>query len=241
MNDDFFEKLSALHDGELAEFETRQLLRQLDQLSSQERDAVYKRWQQMQTISAAMQKEALSDTDPVLASTDFVGRVASVLDAELDQELDQNLDQAQGQAQVSVSDQQNTAAHHQVHHLADKQTQAVNQDQKTDTVAESAPLWSRLALVASVALAVVVGVQQYQLGEQQQRLLSAGNYSEQGDQTQAALLADLKAAQSEEEQLAAQQRLLRYLQQREQLVVPGAATDPFVRTATFEEPSPNRP
>ncbi len=239
MNDDFLEKLSVLMDGELSDFETRQLLRQLDQMPDEQKDQVYKSWQRMQ-LSSAVLKSSMNGLS-ISASEDshlFVQGVADAIGNEEPHAVDDEaIDMAanaqnvtQKQALHTIQSQSSAAFSEE----PDDVTSGVDSTLVRQKAAEP-PLWSRMALAASVALAVVVGVQQYQMGVQQERLLSASaQQSSQIDGKQLALLADLQAAQSEEEQLVAQQRLMDYLKTRRPVNGAGAA-DPFARVANFAD------
>lgn len=246
MNDDFLEKLSALVDGELNDFEVRQFLRQLDQAPEEERVAVYQRWQRMQLASSVVQSTfkqataASSIRDGALSGKpvqSFVSAVSEAIgnDAPDDVALD-DADKKDETAESSVVFQA-------LHSVGEEATAVQPTTQVTaiesQSKAEQTPFWSRFALAASVALAVVVGVQQYQMGVQQERILAAGSNLQQLDQTQVALLAELESAQSEEEQIAAQQRLMDHLQERKSKLLGSDAADPYARVATFADEEDN--
>jgi len=236
MNDDFLEKLSALVDGELNDFEIRQFLRQLDQASEEERSAIYQRWQRYQLTNSAVRStlKHAAVTSNFEASQSFVDAVSEAIgtdvpdDVVLDSAEDDQQDIAGFQPQALHSVEEESAKH------ADAAQVAVAELKPT---ADSMPLLSRFAVAASVALAVVVGVQQYQMGEQQERILAAGANVQQVDQTQVTLLAELQSAQSEEEQLAAQDRLMDYLQRRRAESLGASPVDPYARVATFADES----
>ena len=238
MNDEFQEKLSALMDGELNEFETRQLLRQLDQMPEEMRTQAYEGWQRMHNTSALMQSQVGTQSDKVQqANQSFVATVADAIAAETPDEFEGDLDNlAIGEGASSAADIQGHALHSVE---GSTQTGALNSPALSATspggsrVAD-APLWSRFALAASVALAVVVGVQQYQIGQQEQ-LLANSQERQQLDQKQINLLAELQAAQSAEEQLVAQQRLMDYLQERKRSPLNANSADPFAKVANFAE------
>lgn len=250
MNDDFLEKLSALVDGELNDFEVRQFLRQLDQSPEEERVAVYQRWQRMQLASSVVQstfKQATAASSIRDDAASFSGKPGQSFVSAVSEAIGNDVPD---EVVLDDADKKDDAADSSVvfqaqalHSVADESVPAQATTQVTaidsQSKAEQAPFWSRFALAASVALAVVVGVQQYQMGVQQERILAAGSNLQQVDQTQVTLLAELQSAQSEEEQLAAQQRLMDYLQERKSKLLGSDAADPYARVATFADEEEN--
>lgn len=234
MNDDFLEKLSALVDGELNEFETRQLLRQLDQMPEAQRQQAYASWQGMQNTSNLLQEQG----DPAIQAGASNSFAAGVIDAIANESHDE-VQAEQGLAMEEIDVAEGPLAGAQLHSVENEASSASSSDRSVDSIAATvpaSPLWSRFAVAATVALAVIVGVQQYQLGVQEELLLANSIEREQQiDQTQMTLLAELQAAQSEEEQLVAQQRLMDYLQTRKPARLDQNSADPFARVANFAD------
>lgn len=229
LNEEIFEKLSALQDGELSDFETRQLLKQIDQLQADQRSQVYAYWQRMQLVSDCM------SSDQVASSSDlsFVNAVSSAISEEESVDLTTE-SEAQSQESGSAAYLKPAAESS----LAAGVSESADIEQKV-----SAPAWSRFAVAASVALAVIVGVQQIQISDQNQLLANASQQqvqtsveaiaSDDFDSQRAELLAQIEAASSAEEQLYAQQRLIDHLIERKQQSA--GNVDPFARVANFEE------
>lgn len=265
-HEDLLEKISTLLDGELNDFETRRLLRQLDQLTVEDRAEVYSHWQRMQVYSSALQNESgklgLEDffeeqatatdfaqaDDLNTAGSSFVERVAEAIGA--------NANEAESDASelAAFSEKSESAS---VQYLDDELTTSASalpaSSQAAQNANPGAPLWSKMAVAASVALAVVVGFQQLQINDRTDQLLAAQSAAQQNviagaggensaalisasvaelDAAQAELLAEIESASSMSEQLAAQQRLIEFLRTQRR---PTDNIDPFARVANFEE------
>ena len=240
VNDDTFEKISALLDGELGDFETRQLLRQIDQLEPEQREQIYAKWQRMQIASDLLQNDASQRGLAYASSDGFVASVSAAIAA--DTGADDGSVHAEEDATASADIQYiNQAATEPDAAVAAQTSSAAG----THGVAKApAPVWSKMAVAASVALAVIVGVQQFQISGQNDRLLASQQTESLqddavsspvvGEPEQAVLLAEIEAAGTMQEQLQAQRRLIDYLQARQ---LRPAAADPFARVANFEEQS----
>lgn len=147
MNEDFDIKaqLSALVDGELEEFEVRQLLKRLDAMPQSERDQAYAVWQRYQLMS-----QHLNTADNSLsAGDDFLAKVSSAMD-KLEVDDVSLLDVPLSVAPVAASQM------------------AVGEAHAVGTA--NNPAWAKFAVAASVALAVIVGVQQYQISDHRESL-----------------------------------------------------------------------
>lgn len=142
------EQLSAILDGEAGELELRRFLQQLEGLESGQRTEILARWERYQRISAGLSGEAAS----ARVSSDFAARISELIDAE----------PALSAAEVTVTDQA----------ISD-----LPGDLPGSLTSENRPkvFGMRLAVAASVALAIVVGFQQLQISNQTEALRLAHN------------------------------------------------------------------
>lgn len=245
LNDETFEKLSALADGELSDFETRQLLKQIDQLQPEQRADIYAYWQRVHVVSECLTSErAIASSS--LAFVDAVSKAVSQEYSAVETDEDFAAEESAAADQASAIEYLKPAA-------TSSLTASDRDEHSASGEKAAAPSWSKFAVAASVALAVIVGFQQVQISDQNQLLASANKQVQSEalvassavsatpvaaspmDSQQAELLAQIEAAGSAEEQLSAQQRLIDYLTERPQQAT--TASDPFARVANFEEES----
>lgn len=150
MTDRIKEQLSSLCDGELSEFETVSLLKQLDKMSDEEREEAYSDWQRVCETKSLIQGNAVQRT----ASSDFLASIRAEIDGD-------------SSANTSESEQFELPQNGSVR-------EAAANDQYMPAAASNSP-WSKFAVAASVCLAVVVGVQQYQINQYQGEIVASEN------------------------------------------------------------------
>lgn len=216
------EQLSAILDGEASELEVRRFLQQLDELEPGQRKNIYARWERYQRISVGLGNEPAGS----LATAGFAESVSLQVASE-----------PAPQAGVNKA-------------LQASEKEELN---SYDGAGKARPAFGmRLAVAASIGLAVIVGFQQFQINNQTEALRLANNNpqvqqlqssdalpDEFGSQAVLATTVASVTPQIDEEPVdaaEAQRRLQEYLldhanhasQQRSQGIVP------FARVASFE-------
>lgn len=150
VNEQLEEQLSAMFDGEASELELRRVLQQLDEMTEADRQAFYSQWQGFQLGSDSLQGHLPTS----MANSDFASKVSGAIAEEASHDNAPNIDQP--------AFNESTLQHHS--------------GQASMPHAEVAtPVWSKFAVAASVALAVIVGFQQYQINDQQAEIQLAKN------------------------------------------------------------------
>ncbi|MBR9805472.1 sigma-E factor negative regulatory protein, partial [bacterium] len=141
MNDNIKESLSALVDGETDELELRRILKAMEgeEATAETADSLRQRWSRYHLISAVIKNESVAVSD-----SGFLARV----NAEIDGHEYQQSDNATFAGAASLN-------------------QTVSSVAAPSLAARAAPSqWSRFAVAASVALAVVIGVNQWRAADQ---------------------------------------------------------------------------
>ena len=223
MNDQLNESISALVDGETDDLELRRLLNQLEHAGPAEAQALRARWASYHRLGAALRGESAAAVDE-----GFSARVASAI-AQLDSPA---LDSAvidDAAIDSAVNDTSPSAAAGQ------------GSVQASGAELAAVPAWKRLAVAASVTVAVLVGYQQLSVDQASPAAslaVAPPVASPQGGAGELATLDSSAAAAVSTEQAAlAQQRLNEYLLRHTSHAASqsGQGMIPFARLANFEE------
>jgi len=170
MNDQLKISLSAMVDGEADELEFRRVMKAIEGASELEATAILQQWQRYQMISAGLR----NDLSGSLASDDFASQFSRARREE-DDLADAYEVTANSQTKATVSE------------CAEPDQVAVPAMSGTDNTPIQDGMgtlpWRRFAVAASVALAVVVGVQEIDLSNTQTGLNVAQSTQQSTDAT----------------------------------------------------------
>lgn len=152
MNEQLVETLSAIVDGQADDLEVRRLLKALDNASDEEAQLILAQWERFQTIGSTLRGEQANFT----ASSGFAAAVSAAIDAEPSvadtdshSAMDLNIDSESTPAANSAGSSSINSA-------------AVAQASGSEkTHSNSQPFWRQFAVAATVAFAVIIGVQEY--------------------------------------------------------------------------------
>lgn len=159
MNDQLKISLSAMVDGEADELEFRRVMKAIEGASEVEASAILEQWQRYQIISAGLRK----DLSGSLANDNFASKVARAVRQEgavvgvPDSAIDSATDEGINKSEIS-----DTGAAAAVSEVLGTTTNAdVSSVTATMDSQGGSSSWRRFAVAASVALAVVVGFQEF--------------------------------------------------------------------------------
>lgn len=252
MNEQLVETLSAIVDGQADDLEVRRLLKALDNASDEEAQLILAQWERFQTIGSTMRGEQANFT----ASAGFAAAVSAAIDAEPPIAY---TDSHSGM-DLNIDSQSNPAANSAASSSIDSAAVAQASGGET-THSNSQPFWRQFAVAATVAFAVIIGVQEYgsfsgaadsgvsAIASVEDNQAPAQAASVQATNSSGQLLlaaADAKPAISQDavlseadrlEAAAAQRRLNEYILQHTSHAAQqsGQGIIPFARLANFEE------
>lgn len=233
MNDQLKESMSAVIDGQADDMEVRRVLKALETASDHEASQILAQWERFQTMGSALRGEQTE----LMAAPGFAASVSEALANESAALTNETLGGAAETASINSSEAAFTPA---------------------AVAVKPEPIWRRFAVAATVAFAVIVGVQQYGsfsgdpaveqglVADNNAATNSATNNAtaSQGSAVQT-LLASAEGASDESslsattqlETAEAQQRLNEYILQHTSHAAQqgGQGMIPFARLANFEE------
>ena len=210
MNDQLNESISALVDGEADDLELRRLLNQLKNAAPEEAQALRARWASYHQLGSALRGE----TAAASVDPEFSAGVAAAI-AQLDSDATGHSSPVEQAAPGADYAQQ-------------------------DAALVAVPAWKRLAVAASVTLAVLVGYQQLAVDSSSPgpavAVVEEPAGSLAAELEQVALSSGAQAASAEQAAMA-QQRLNEYLLRHTSHAAQqsGQGMIPFARLANFEE------
>lgn len=152
MNEQLVETLSAIVDGQADDLEVRRLLKALDNASDEEAQLILAQWERFQTIGSTLRGEQANFT----ASSSFAAAVSAAIDAEpsvVDTDSHSAMD-------LNIDSESTPAANSAASSSINSATVAqASGSEKTHS--NSRPFWRQFAVAATVAFAVIIGVQEY--------------------------------------------------------------------------------